>query len=175
MAITIGRDAFVTVAEADAYLASIPDRESWAPLELPVKERYIRLATRLMDDMFDWEGWPVEYSQPLAFPRDGLHSRHGVDFEDDRYAWPYGFYEPIGIPDKVKNATSELAYLLRETDFTEDEVVADLDLRGSGATTFGGGAFRRGLPSSVVDMIPNEWYEHVKGTGSVTSVKLMRA
>ena len=75
----------------------------------------------------------------------------------------------------MKDATAELAYRLHTKDFTADQVVADLDVAGAGSTQFGGGAFRRALPSAVIDMIPGQWYERISGSGESRPVRLTRA
>ena len=166
MALVVGTDSFVSEQEAGEYLASLPDRADWKDVPSERREQLLRLATRLLDDLFEWAGWPADYNQRLAFPRVGLPNRH----DGPRRDWWWRPYSREGTPEEIRQATAELAYRLNETDFTEDEVVADLDLRGSGTTTFGGGAFRRAIPSAVVDMIPSQWYVSVQGTGQARVV-----
>ena len=167
MALTVGTDSFVSVAEAGEYLASMPDRADWEPVEQPRKEQLLRLATRLLDDLFEWCGWPEDYNQRLAFPRVGLPNRH----DGPRSDWWWRPYAREGTPEEIRQATAELAYRLNSTDFTAENAVADLDLRGaSGGVAFGGGAFRRAIPSAVVDMIPSQWYSSVRGTGQMRVV-----
>lgn len=172
MPLQVGTDSFATVTEAGAYLASVPDRGDWSGLELARREQLLRLATRLLDDLFEWCGEPADYNQALAFPRKWLPNKH--QRSRNVYDWRFP-YEASGIPDEIKQATAELAYRLNTKDFTKDTAVVDLDLTRAGTTGFGGGAFRRALPSAVVDMIPSNWYSRVDGAGESGSVRLTRA
>ena len=161
MAIEKGTDSYATVAEADAYHAGLPFNAAWAPLELPRKEQLLRLATRLIDENFEWYGSPVLISQPLAWPRFGLLTRQ----------WQVVTGEEI--PGLIVSATAEFALRLHTEDRTGEQVLEELQIRSASGTQFGD-VQRRVIPSAVRDIIPSEWVEHVRGFYDLGVVELMR-
>lgn len=95
-------ESFVSVAEADAYHASLGN-DGW---ELPngdsateeMKEQALRRASRFISDSFKFKGYPTEgRTQNLAWPR------FYVDDDED-----YGI-ESNEIPREIKRATYEVA------------------------------------------------------------------
>lgn len=177
MALVVGENAYITAAEAAVILAGIPDRTAWDGIDAARKDQLLQLATRLLDDLFDWVGQVEDRAQTLSWPRlyvPSRHSRHGTAWWARSGSSRSTDYVS-GVPPEIKRACAELAFRLDTTDFTADSAVVDLDIRGAGDARFGPGAFRRALPSAVVDMIPDNWYRRVKGTGGVRSIPLSRA
>ena len=97
MAITVGTDSYVSVADADTYWS---DRNNldWTTADTADKEKALREATEFIDGTYarQWIGeHPGSASQVLAWPRNGAVDSEGRSV--------------TGIPQRVKDATSRLA------------------------------------------------------------------
>lgn len=97
MAIIVGTDSYVSVADADTYWS---DRNNldWATADIADKEQALREATVYIDGSFEgsWIGeHPGASSQVLAWPRNGAVDSEGRSV--------------TGIPQRVKDATARLA------------------------------------------------------------------
>jgi hypothetical protein len=105
-------NSYVTLVEADAYLATRVGAATWVDLEQDQKEAYLLTANRQLEIAL-WNGLKQYPSvQALSFPRTGL-----VDYDSQVIT---------GIPKKLKEAQLELAYWL----LTEgDRYMSDTDLQ----------------------------------------------
>ena len=162
MALTLKLNTYATVAYADTYNGRAPFNAKWGEVEVAQKERLLRLATRLLDEHFTYLGVPTSFDQPLAFPRFGVCSRQGK------------LLSSTTIPAEISDACSELAFQLSLSELTDEQILADLDIRRSGETAFGGGAIRRVIPSVVVDMIPETIRERRPAGTGMRSIPLER-
>lgn len=91
-------NSFITVSEADSYLAVgiIFDTSAWHELTIAEKEERLEYAALMMKTQFMWIGWPVFRRQALPFPR-------WMPDEQDFAA------EDIFVPDHIKKAQAYLA------------------------------------------------------------------
>lgn len=95
----VNSNSFITLVEADDYHADRHHNATgWDDLSDAVKSSLIVWSTRILNRL-QWDGSRYTYQQALAFPRYGL-------YEDDR------LIDVDEIPDRVKEATAELAYQL---------------------------------------------------------------
>lgn len=67
----ISSNSFITVVEADSYLATATlfDTTPWTSLNEAQKEERLIHAALIMKTRFTWIGWPVYKRQALPFPR----------------------------------------------------------------------------------------------------------
>lgn len=100
-------DSYVTLADADSYHANRLHNATWIAASDSDKEAALKWATRLLDRE-NWVGTRSTESQALRWPR---------LYVDDRDGYPI---DSATIPQFLKNATSELAFLLIATDRTAD-------------------------------------------------------
>lgn len=100
MAITVGTDTYLSVADADTYWSN-RNNSTWSAASTAEKEAALREATQFIDGAYEFIGQIVTSSQLLAFPRSGLEIRSGN--------FKYGFINNVTIPFMVENATAELA------------------------------------------------------------------
>src|SRR5262245_40871921 len=104
------------------------------------------MATRLLDEGFDWQGFVVSSDQALLWPRTGVVA-------------PNGYLEPSdAIPVRVVQATSELArQLLVGGDRTADSDVETQKLKrvkaGSVEVEFGSGVTGKPIPDAVAALV----------------------
>ena len=161
MALVKGQNAYADVEDGDAYNGDHPFGASWAALTPEQKAARLILATRLLDENFDWSGVASELQQPLSWPRLGLLTRQLAVLRSEL------------IPDIIRDATCEFARLLEE-DTTADNVIEDLKVRSVTGAAFSPGVIRKVVPSSVVDIIPVSWYGSVRGHTEFESLELRR-
>jgi|TARA_Y100000310_G_scaffold218384_1_gene219653 hypothetical protein len=106
-------NSYCTLLEANSYHEKVrPDDEKiWLKQAETTRERLLMLATRIIDDHFDFLNYKTDTTQALSWPRqsvpvDGKWSKEGS----------ITLLDPDTIPTFLINATSELARILIETD-----------------------------------------------------------
>jgi hypothetical protein len=103
MAITVGTDSYVTVAEADTYFGNRPFSTAWIG-EDDVKEDALKYATKLME-LRNYKGGRYVSTQTLSFPRSGLYI-DSVAVDSDT------------VHQNVKDAQCEIALQVLQTDYS---------------------------------------------------------
>jgi len=97
-------NSYCTLAEANTYHDFHVAESVWiaaAGAQNNVQVRALVMATRLLDEQYEWSGQKATQAQALRWPRSGVNDRDG-------YPIP-----PDVIPRDLKRATAELArYLL---------------------------------------------------------------
>lgn len=120
-------NSYVSVAEADAYLASHLSGATFAAKTNTEKETLLIHATRLLDAGVTFKGMKLRVDQALAWPRDGV--------EIDR-PYPENWYPNTKIPQAIKNAQLEVVALL----LIGGDRAADADSDGISSVSLGKGA-----------------------------------
>ena len=154
MALTVGVDAYASLAGSNTYNTADPYGGGWADLDNERKEALIRLATRLLDEGFRWLGDPAASSQALGWPRSGLETRQGAEVDS------------TAVPTPIADATAEFARRLDAEDLRADQPIADMKIIKAGDTSFDEGVVRKVIPAAVVDMIPAAWVATAPSSGS---------
>jgi len=111
MALVVGTDTYISIADASTYLtANYLSTDSkliaWNALSDANKEVLLRKATRLLDQQ-PIVGYKVSTAQALAFPR-MIWSDFAFDNWGDGRIYN-GWYEQTSVPDDVKYAQCEIA------------------------------------------------------------------
>lgn len=96
MALTVGSDAYLSVAAADSYHAA-RGRATWAAASMADREAAIIAATQYVDARYRFVGRPAAPDQPLAWPRLDAMAADGRTLDE--------------IPAAVVHATAELALI----------------------------------------------------------------
>ncbi len=106
-------NSYVTLAEANQYHSERLHNEEWTNADDTTKEAGLLWATKVLDANFKWEGEIKTTTQALDWPRYSVYDKNNILVDSDII--------PIG----VKNAQSELAFLLITDDRTlsADEVM----------------------------------------------------
>jgi hypothetical protein len=68
MAITVGTDSYITVAEADTIMGNVLDNTLWVAAINDTKERALKMACRHMENL-NYVGFKYDLEQKLQFPR----------------------------------------------------------------------------------------------------------
>lgn len=142
MAITVGTDTFVSLADASAYFTNRLYATVWAGASDTDREKALRMATTTLSRE-RWAGSITSINQLLAWPRTGARDAEG---------------RPIGsstIPQPVRDATCELALALLSDDLTQNDSNAGVKAvtAGSVKIEYAGQAPARRLPDIVSAMI----------------------
>ena len=153
MAITVGTDAYATVAQVSAWAAASLSADGWAAAVDTRRETAIRQATRLLDTLVRWRGEPATVDQALAWPRAGLTSpTTGSDVPLDT------------IPIEVVYATAAFAdaLLVDDTSGPAESQPAKLKA-GSVAITYEDRPAGEAIPRHIANLLPTAWVESIVG------------
>ena len=107
---TVGETSYVTLAEAEAYMASRTDSDAWDGLTEPEREAALVTAARVLDS-HRWKGRRVEREQPMAWPRTGT-TYDGWDVPSNE------------VPEVVRRAQMELAAEVAAGEFMAPDELA---------------------------------------------------
>ena len=119
MALVKNTNSYVTVAEADTYFQDRIDVAAWTEASDDTKRQALITATAQIDTL-NWTGYAISESQSLAFPRSG-------EYFDPRLGRTITLDSTV--PDRVLNATYELAYHLLNNDGLLDDTGTVTDLQ----------------------------------------------
>jgi hypothetical protein len=92
-------DSYISVAEADTYNDTELNRSDWNDLSQSDKEASLRRSTRFLDQSYTWKGEVNDTDNAHAWPRDDVEDDEGRDIDNTT------------IPERIKDACSELAYI----------------------------------------------------------------
>ena len=90
-------NTYCTLAEAEAYHETRLHNDDWVSASSSNKNKALAWATRLLDDLIEWNGSKTDVYQPLRFPRYNLVDTDGQILDSST------------IPQFLKNATAEYA------------------------------------------------------------------
>ncbi len=158
-------NSYCTLEEAETYHESRLFNTAWSGATDDLKRRALVTATRLLDDLIEWDGIPAEpETQALQWPRSGLYTPVGA------------VIEATEIPQALKNAVAEYALQLLASDRIADASQDLSDVRvGEIAVSFAsGGAQRKPMPDAVFEMV-EYWAVDRKSDSSPVTVQLERA
>jgi hypothetical protein len=144
-------NAYVTLAVADQYHLDRPAvGTTWASATSDQKTAAILWATKLMDSLWEWVGYPVDAIQALLWPRGAMLKRNGWE------------YVPLTvIPIELQYATAEYARQLLVSDRAGDSDIETLGIRsltaGPVKLDFKESVYAKVVPDAVVNLIPPHW------------------
>ena len=119
MAVVVGENSYVTLAEAEEYFSNRLDVDAWATASETLKSQSLTTAAMVLDGL-TWKGEAVDASQMMAFPR-------RVEYLDPRLnLW----VRPLitEVPVRIKRANFELAYHLLNNDGLLDDTGSVIDM-----------------------------------------------
>ena len=94
--------SYAEISEADLFFSGRSDAGHWQNLTSGEKENALSLASRLLDDAFDWKGEPSKEDQPMRWPRKNVFDLDGLPVD------------PETVPVRIRNAVFEQALFLCE-------------------------------------------------------------
>lgn len=157
-------NSYATKAEADTYHQAHLSSSTWDDADTDTRNRALVMATRLLDEHLEWTGDVASDDQALLWPRSDMFYASGVEIPSDE------------IPQKLKEATAELARQLIAADRTADD-----DVSSKGITRIAAGAVDLSFSGyTKPNVIPDAVYYMVRTWGTIrrrseTNVKLVRA
>lgn len=154
-------NAYCDVAFADQYHFDRPAvGTTWSAAITADKSAAILWATRLMDNMWEWVGYPTDAVQALLWPRGAMLKRNGWEYVDIHV-----------VPLEIQRATAEYARQLLASDRAGDSNIETLGLKslqaGPVQLSFKDAVFAKVVPDAVFNMIPPLWgYPRARSNGS---------
>lgn len=114
MALTLGTNCYLLLADAEIYFADRLDSAEWVDAVTQNKQNALVTATRIIDNEYRFIGQAISTSQSLAWPRTGVtymdpRLNQIVTVASDEY------------PKRLKDATCEQAYHLLVNENLLDE------------------------------------------------------
>ena len=97
-------NSYATLAEADTFHVERLHNAEWTAASDATKEAALLWATKLLDVNMWWDGIQTTNTQALDWPRSGVIDKEGYSVDSDE------------IPDQLKDAQSEFAFLLIKSD-----------------------------------------------------------
>lgn len=122
-------NSFASLAEANAYFEKRLHATAWTGATTANKEAALAWSTIQLSGM-EWKGARTSGTQLLAFPRVGLsYTEDGGSISAETYDVGLGYYTVITVPSdvpplEIKQATSELAFWLIQSDKTAESDLA---------------------------------------------------
>lgn len=162
-------NSYCTRAEAIAYWdtipATYPTTIAWNALTTGDMDRALIVAARVLDQYYEWDGWPTFAYQNRDWPRGALMARNGRDF-----------LAIDAVPIELKYAQAEFAGQLAVTDRRADSDIERQKITslraGPVSLTFGVGVKSLPLPDAVKALIPEWW--GIPKSAVVTERELVR-
>lgn len=144
-------NTYVTLAVANQYHLDRPAvGTTWATATDDQRNSALLWATKLMDRMWRWVGYPTDNIQALLWPRTGVVKANG---------WEYVDYHTI--PVELQQATAEYARQLLVGDRAGDNQIETLGLRqltaGPVSMSFKESVVAKVVPDAVFNLIPSGW------------------
>jgi hypothetical protein len=139
MALEVGTNSYLSAADADAIIAERVNSDAWDDLVgTAEKEKALISATRRIDQQ-QFKGYKSSSTQSLKWPRYDVCDEDGIPFPTDE------------IPDLIKQATAELAFvLISNPDLLDDTGLEYFDSISTGDTSITPKARQAGqLPAHV--------------------------
>ena len=122
----------------------------WSTATNDEKDSSILWATKLLDRLYEWNGWVVDDIQVLLWPRLGLYRPNSIYVLDS-----------TTIPNEIQWATAELARQLLMSNRTADSDIESQGIKlikvGSVRIDFKDAVFAKPIPDIVTNLIPEEW------------------
>jgi len=135
-------NSYATLEEAEVYFeASL--HNNWSDVSEDNRKKALLTSTRLLDLMFNWDGFKKTKKQFLRWPRIGVKTVDGFHFDSDE------------IPIFLKNATIEYAkFLLVEDRTAEDDTKGFSRIKvGSIELEIDKTDRKKAVPESILDLI----------------------
>jgi hypothetical protein len=152
-------NSYATAAEGDTYHESHYYADMWTDAGTSDKEKALVMATRLLDQWYEWFGSTYSTTQALLWPRSGVPGPNGFTFTANT------------IPAPLRDATCELARQLMAENRTADSDLSSQGVKsitaGSVALTFSGSAVTKPIPDAVASFLIYLGTKRSSGGGTV--------
>ena len=148
-------NSYATLAVANQYhIDRPPAGTTWADASALADKTLVNsgllLATKLLDKLVIWEGWRVDTTQALEWPRSGLLNPNGTSLST------------TAIPLDLQHATAEFArHLIASQGFGDSALdrygLTELDLPGVKLKFSGESPAASVVPYAVMQLLSDDW------------------
>lgn len=112
-------NCYVTLDEASAYFDDRLYSDEWTAATVDDKTRALLHATKLLDELMEWNGYKRTLKQALSWPRSGVREESGLWLDYDT------------IPQRLKNGTCEMALALLKQDRVTESTLTNMGIEGA--------------------------------------------
>lgn len=173
-------NSYVDEEYADVYFETRLGSAAWTESdEDDDKVTALQQATRVLDSLYDWNGWQTSSTQALRWPRDGAENydqAFGPNSMFDFDSTLTAYFENTIIPKQIKDAVCELAItLLVNVGYTAS--VNDLKLVKVGPlrVDFNDKVANYTIPTAVIEMLRHMGsYQGTSGGSAIMTPRLVR-
>jgi hypothetical protein len=150
-------NSYITRADAELYFERHLYGDAWnVGASYSKKETALMMATRVIDTNTEFHGFVKNDIQALKWPRIRVPNieRYNFTFAGPVVLAP--FFDSNSVPQRVKDATCELALALLTVDRTKDDEasgISQLTVTGAIAITFDHSNRKRAMPEQVMYML----------------------
>jgi hypothetical protein len=173
-------NSYVDMAYAQSYFDSRLGSSAWNDeSDDDVKATSLQQATRILDSVYDWNGWLASDTQALRWPRDGALNYDQAFGPNSMYDFDStltAYYDRTIVPKRIKDATCEMAiFLLQNTGYT----AAIQDLKsvrvGPVRVDFNQASANYSAPNTVIEMLRYMGtYAGMAGGNAISTPSLVR-
>lgn len=153
-------DTYASLAEAQAYMDSLPYKAAWTSATTAAQEGALKAAARKLD-LLAWKGIKTTAAQALAWPRANVYDRDGY------------IIDSAAVPAFLKNAQAELALRELEEDRAADPALGQPTRVKAGPVEVEMGNGARRTPNLLPSLVEQMVAAYVTASGN--SVRLVRA
>jgi hypothetical protein len=152
-------NSYITIADADTFFESHLYADDWNDADTTQKCQALQMATRLLDQWFEWAGSVTDGDQALLWPRSAVIGPDGYLEANDT------------IPVRIEQGTAELARNLIIKDRTADNETEAQGVKrvkaGSVEVEFGS-VSAKPIPDSVMGYVSCYGVTRGRSGGAVT-------
>lgn len=103
-------NSYVTLAEANAFFDTVPNTNTWGAQTDDQKTRLCLAGTRMIDSCFQFNGFKINATQALQWPRNLAKdpNQYAGVFYRNPNTFLGQYYDPAKVPAQIKNAVCQL-------------------------------------------------------------------
>lgn len=147
-------NSYITVSEADAYLAAMFGKDDWQDADPYDKDLIVVTASRTLDQYMEWDGRRASESQSMEWPR--------IDT-------PF-----TGIPKRLKDACCELSYVILTKGLSFESQTINAVKVGPISVDFSADSVDAGIPTFIEKMVQNFGSPLITGANAITTARVTR-
>jgi len=114
-----GANTYISLADAETYFEGRLNKSVWSSASDVDKNAGLVQAARILDEYVRWIGWVTDTDQAMQWPRAGIfYNGYGEYYASWDITLSTSVYsiDDDDIPDEIKNAQCELAFVLLSQD-----------------------------------------------------------
>lgn len=172
-------NSYVDLAYAQSYFETRLGSDDWLDEDDDLKITALIQSTRILDSVYDWNGWQATDTQSLRWPRDGATNYDQAFGPSSMYDYSdalTAYYPNDTIPRPLKDGVCEMAmFVLQGEGYSASIQGLKLVKVGPIRVDFDDKAASYSVPNAVIEMLRNMGsFSGSKGGNSIGVARLVR-